>query len=89
MSLGPFTGYGRRARTGHLVAGQDAPAAPSSMVPPPPPRKTDCPGHVAGRDELGRYPIGDCGPDCLVRAYRLGNARWDGERWTVVGQVAR
>jgi hypothetical protein len=49
-----------------------------------PPVKEDCPGHVAGRDEIGRYPIGDCGPDCLLRRYRLGRAVWDAKenRWT-------
>lgn len=31
------------------------------------PRKEDCPGCVAGRDEHGRMPIGLCGPDCLMR----------------------
>lgn len=48
------------------------------------PEKKDCPGHVAGRDEIGRYPIGDCGPDCLLRRYRLGRAVWDAKnaRWT-------
>lgn len=77
MTLGPFTGYGRRRRLR-----LDVPKALRSDVDvPAPPRKADCPGHVAGRDELGRYPVGDCSAECLLRRYRLGLARWDGERW--------
>lgn len=32
--------------------------------------KEDCPGCVAKTDGLGRLPIGDCGPDCLMRRER-------------------
>lgn len=87
---GPFTGYGRvrrppnnGARSVHHLG-----SVPGStrLLPPDaePPRKTDCPGHIAGRDSIGRLPVGDCGPDCLMRAYRLGRARWTGSKWVVV-----
>ena len=45
------------------------------------PRKEDCPGHVAQRDSIGRLPIGDCGPDCLIRRYRLGEAVYIEGEW--------
>jgi hypothetical protein len=35
-------------------------------------RKSDCPGCIAARDAdpHGRWPVGDCGPECLRRAAR-------------------
>lgn len=96
---GPFTGYGRRSKTGNGKARNVAEgqrrlgSVPGSTRLLPldadPPRKTDCPGHVAGRDDLGRYPVGDCGPGCLMRAFRLGRARWQGGRWIVPEELAQ
>jgi hypothetical protein len=81
--LGPFDGYGRpRRRPSARIAPRHEVAAPPQFRTPDPPRKRDCPGHVAGTDSIGRMPIGDCGPDCLIRRHRLGIAVWDGERWT-------
>lgn len=82
--LGPFDGYGRTRRSGaqsgaRIIARRPTPVP---FTAPPPPRKSDCAGHVAGTDSIGRMPIGDCGPDCLMRRHRLGEAVWDGERWT-------
>jgi hypothetical protein len=51
---------------------QRARRAEDRDLPPAYPCKQDCPGCVAARDadEFGRYPIGDCGPDCRRRAAR-------------------
>lgn len=50
---------------------------------PPPPRKEDCRTCAAGRDDLGRMPIGLCGDSCLVRRHRRGEAVWNpaDRRW--------
>lgn len=77
---GPFTGYGRARRSQPPRLGS-VPGSTVEIREVGPPRKTDCPGHIAGRDSVGRYPVGDCGPDCLIRAYRLGRARLEGGRW--------
>lgn len=82
---GPFDGYGRRR---DVTAGRRQITRHEVGVNVNVPKKEDCPGHVAGRDELGRYPIGDCGPDCLLRAYRLDRARWNGSRWYVLNTQA-
>lgn len=83
-NLGPFTGYGRRSARGphggtspgaHRLAELIAQRVGDA------PRKQDCPGHVAGVDSIGRWPIGDCGPDCLLRRYRLGLAIWKNGQW--------
>lgn len=73
---GPFTGYGRRSQHRGSVPGSTV-----ELAPPEPPRKQDCPGHVKGRDDLGRYPVGDCGEGCVLRKYRRGLAKWNGQRW--------
>jgi hypothetical protein len=40
--------------------------------------RDDCPTCNAGRDELGRLPIGFCGPDCLARKARDARLRGEG-----------
>lgn len=79
---GPFSGYGRRTRGVPSPHFGSTPGSTRLLDDVSPPRKTDCPGHAAGVDELGRWPVGDCGPDCLMRRYRLGLATWTDGRWT-------
>lgn len=82
-ALGPFTGYGPRRgpRFGTSRSALAVAAIRFESVGDAP-RKTDCPGHVAQIDSIGRLPIGDCGPDCLIRRYRLGLAIWKNGQWT-------
>lgn len=82
-SPGPFTGYGPRRgpRFGTSISAQYRAGIAAESVGDAP-RKTDCPGHAARVDNLGRWPIGDCGPDCLMRRYRLGTATYKNGTWT-------
>lgn len=86
MSSGPFAGHRPANGTGTSHGALRLRDLKRERVGDAP-TKADCPGHVAGVDSIGRWPIGDCGPDCVLRHYRLGTAVWDGQAWRVPNTV--
>lgn len=59
-----------RRRASNWAESTASPLLNVTVAVPTWPKRDECPGCAAGRDALGRLPVGFCGPDCLARKTR-------------------